>query len=137
MPFLQPALALFLERIDRGGDGMAFQQVLMNLTVNARDAMPKGGRITVKADGAEVVLLEVLEGTTAKHRNLDLMPMLRNDQIPADKPQFCTAAKNPPFDQGLLAERMVADMMPAIERKSAPMSRACAWRGNIASRSRY
>ncbi|MFZ5757312.1 MAG: glutamate synthase large subunit [Pseudomonadota bacterium] len=63
-------------------------------------------------------LLEVLEGTTAKHRNLDLTPILRNDHIPADKPQFCQTERNPSFDQGLLAERMVGEMLGAIERKS-------------------
>ncbi len=63
-------------------------------------------------------LLEILPGTTAKHRRLDLTPLLNNDQIPADKPQFCRAPRNAPFDKGLLAERMVKEMLPAIEQKS-------------------
>ncbi|MCL7461810.1 glutamate synthase large subunit [Pseudomonas sp. NW5] len=62
-------------------------------------------------------LLEVLPGQTAKQGNLDLTPLLGSDHIPADKPQFCAVEKNPPFDQGLLAERMVEMALPAIEAK--------------------
>ncbi len=63
-------------------------------------------------------LLEVLPGSTEKHRNLDLTPLINTAHIPADKPQFCQVTSNPSFDQGLLAERMVGDMLGAIERKS-------------------
>ncbi len=63
-------------------------------------------------------LLEIIEGTTAKQANLDLTPILRNDSIASDKAQYCTQTKNVPFDQGVLAEKMVADMLPAIEATS-------------------
>lgn len=62
-------------------------------------------------------LLDVLEGETAKQTNLDLSPLLANTQI-KDKPQFCEVENNPPFDKGLLAERMVEMAMPAIESLS-------------------
>ena len=52
-------------------------------------------------------LLEQLPGETEKQQHLDLSPLLNSDAIPADKPQFCQVEKNPLFDQGLLAERMV------------------------------
>ena len=63
-------------------------------------------------------LLEVLPGETAKQQNLDLSPLLGSDQVPADKPQFCQVEKNPPFDEGLLAEKMVEMARGAIAEKS-------------------
>ncbi|WP_439886524.1 glutamate synthase large subunit [Pseudomonas sp. MBLB4123] len=63
-------------------------------------------------------LLEVLPGETAKQGNLDLSPLLGSAHIPADKPQFCQVEKNPPFDQGLLAEKMVELAKPAIDAAS-------------------
>ncbi|PZP23274.1 glutamate synthase large subunit [Pseudomonas kuykendallii] len=62
-------------------------------------------------------LLEMLPGETDKQAQLDLSPLLGSEHIPADKPQFCQVEKNPPFDQGLLAERMVEMAMPAISDK--------------------
>ena len=63
-------------------------------------------------------LLELLPGETAKQNHLDLSPLLGSDHIPADKPQFCEVEKNPPFDQGLLAEEMVKLARAAIDAKS-------------------
>jgi glutamate synthase (NADPH/NADH) large chain len=59
-------------------------------------------------------LLEILEGQTAKQHHLDLTPLLGSDHIPADKPQFCGVDRNPPFDKGLLAEKMVDMATSAI-----------------------
>ena len=63
-------------------------------------------------------LLEALPGHTEKTRNLDLSPILSHANIPADKPLSCQVDRNPPFDEGVLAEKMVADCLPAIEAKS-------------------
>ena len=63
-------------------------------------------------------LLEMLPGETGKQSRLDLMPLLQNDHIPADKPQYCQQSKNEPFDQGVLAEKIVAAVLPAIEGKT-------------------
>ncbi len=59
-------------------------------------------------------LLDVLPGDTERQGHLDLTPLLGSSHIPADKPQFCQVDKNPPFDQGELAEKMVAMALPAI-----------------------
>ncbi|REH40438.1 glutamate synthase (NADPH) large subunit [Paraperlucidibaca baekdonensis] len=63
-------------------------------------------------------LLECLPGTTPKQKRLDLMPLLKNDHIAADKPQYCLDSRNEPFDKGVLAEQIVAEILPAIEGKT-------------------
>ncbi|OUR66707.1 glutamate synthase large subunit, partial [Bermanella sp. 47_1433_sub80_T6] len=62
-------------------------------------------------------LLEMIDGATAKQKKLDLSPLLSNDQIPADKPQTVQIERNKPFDEGVLAERMVEDTLAAITAK--------------------
>jgi glutamate synthase (NADPH/NADH) large chain len=59
-----------------------------------------------------------IAGTTSKQQKLDLTPILSTAGLSADDAQFCTTASNAPFDKGELAERMVADMRPAIEARS-------------------
>ena len=65
-----------------------------------------------------VDLLETVRGATSKQQNLDLSPLIEDRAEIVGKPQFCTQLKNEPLDQGLLAERMVADAMPSIEAQS-------------------
>ena len=65
-----------------------------------------------------VDLLETLPGATSKQQNLDLSPLIEDRAEIVGKPQFCTQLKNEPLDQGLLAERMVADAMPSIESQT-------------------
>jgi glutamate synthase (NADPH/NADH) large chain len=62
--------------------------------------------------------LEPLPGTTPRQRKLDLKPILSSAGLKRTAPQFCTTPSNAPFDQGELAERMVRDMLPAIEAKA-------------------
>ena len=62
--------------------------------------------------------LQVLEGETSKQRKLDLTPVLSTAGLADDAPQFCATPSNAPFDKGELAERMVSDMLPAIEAKA-------------------
>ncbi len=62
--------------------------------------------------------LEPLSGTTPRQRKLDLRPILSTAGLKRTAPQFCTTPSNAPFDKGELAERMVHDMLPAIEAKS-------------------
>ncbi|MEJ1963002.1 MAG: glutamate synthase large subunit [Gammaproteobacteria bacterium] len=63
-------------------------------------------------------LLEIIEGSTARQKKLDLSPLLSTAGIAADRPQFCVSPSNAPFDKGELAERMVKDMQAAIDGKS-------------------
>jgi glutamate synthase (NADPH/NADH) large chain len=56
-------------------------------------------------------------GETAKQRKLDLTPILSDAGLVSDRPHYCVNPSNVPFDKGELAERMVADMLPAIEAK--------------------
>ncbi len=62
-------------------------------------------------------LLSIAPGTTPKQRKLDLNPLLSNAGLADDKPQYCVDARNAPFDKGELAERMLADVRPAIDAK--------------------
>ncbi len=62
--------------------------------------------------------LEILPGQTPKQRKLNLQPLLSDAGLVSDRPHFCVDPSNAPFDKGELAERMVADMLPAIEKKA-------------------
>ena len=62
-----------------------------------------------------VDLLELTPGETERQSRLDLGPIISSDGLAKDGPQFCTDLRNKPFDQGELAERMVAEALPAIE----------------------
>jgi glutamate synthase (NADPH) large chain len=62
--------------------------------------------------------LEVLPGATPRQRKLDLRPILSTAGLKPDGAQYCATPSNTPFDKGELAERMVRDMLPAIEAKS-------------------
>jgi len=62
-----------------------------------------------------VECLKSADGQSPRQRRLDLSPLISDDGLPKGGPQFCLEPKNPPFDRGELAERMVLDMLPAIE----------------------
>ena len=63
-------------------------------------------------------LLEALPGETAKQQKLDLAPLLANKRLVSDSPQYCLDPHNVPYDRGVLAEQMLADMQAAIETHS-------------------
>ncbi len=81
----------------------------------ARELMASMGVRSLEELIGRTDLLQVIEGRTEKQRNLDLSRILFNDQVDPSQPQFCQSKSNDPFDKGELAERMVADMLPAIE----------------------
>jgi glutamate synthase (NADPH/NADH) large chain len=62
--------------------------------------------------------LSPIAGGNSKTANLDLSPILSNAGASDDLPRTCQVANNDPFDQGKMAERMLADTVAAIESKS-------------------
>ena len=83
-----------------------------------REWMAKLGVRTLEELVGRTDLLEVLPGFTAKQKQLDLSPILSSAGIAEDKPHTCKVARNEPYDKASLAEKMVADTLPAIEAKS-------------------
>lgn len=60
-------------------------------------------------------LLEQIEGQTPSQRHLDLSPLLANDHIPSDAPQYCTQHRNVPHDPGAKNQELLDTMRGAIE----------------------
>jgi glutamate synthase (NADPH/NADH) large chain len=83
-----------------------------------REIMASMGVRTLPELIGHTELLEILPGETARQRKLDLSPVLANSALVSDKPQYCVDPHNEPFDKGLLAEKMLADMRGAIAAKS-------------------
>ena len=65
-----------------------------------------------------VDLLRAQDGVTAKQSRLDLSPILSDNGLAKDAPQFCTDLRNDPFDKGELAEKMLNKTMSAITGKT-------------------
>jgi glutamate synthase (NADPH/NADH) large chain len=65
-----------------------------------------------------VDLLELKPGETQRQSRLDLSPIISDNGMSRDAPQFCTDLRNHPFDKGELAEEMLAATLPAIESMS-------------------
>ncbi|MDH3588842.1 MAG: glutamate synthase large subunit, partial [Gammaproteobacteria bacterium] len=63
-------------------------------------------------------LLEVQPGSTDRQRHLDLSPILSGEGIDDGNTHVCIEPSNDPFDQGELAEQMLADTLDAIENRS-------------------
>ena len=83
-----------------------------------RTWMAKIGVRTIEELVGRTDLLEMIEGSTSKQRHLDLTAILNNDYIPVDKPHTVQVDRNRPYDEGHLAERMVVELLPAIEGKT-------------------
>jgi glutamate synthase (NADPH/NADH) large chain len=60
-------------------------------------------------------LLDVSAGDTPRQGRLKLDVLLSQGDIPADAPRFAQQERNPSFDKGELAEKMVADALAAIK----------------------
>lgn len=62
-------------------------------------------------------LLYPMPVSESRLNSLDLTPILSDGNVSVEKPQFCSESSNKPFDQGVLAERMVADTLDVIDNK--------------------
>jgi glutamate synthase (NADPH/NADH) large chain len=65
-----------------------------------------------------VDMIELLPGDTDKQRQLDLRPIISDAGVPQNKPQFCTEARNEPFDKADLAREILRKTLSAIKTKS-------------------
>ncbi|KGE79416.1 glutamate synthase large subunit [Halomonas sp. ND22Bw] len=63
-------------------------------------------------------LLEAIEGVTDSQRRLDLSPLMTNDFVPAEAPQFCEVSRNEPHDPGAKNQEMLEALKAAIEAGS-------------------
>ncbi|WP_278493066.1 glutamate synthase large subunit [Acinetobacter gyllenbergii] len=94
-------------------------QMLINffkfIAEETREWLAALGVASLKDLIGRVDLLEVLPGETEKHAHLDLSALLTSHPSAEGKAQYCQVQGNAPFDKGVLAEKMVAEMLPAIE----------------------
>jgi glutamate synthase (NADPH/NADH) large chain len=60
-------------------------------------------------------LLDLSAGETPRQGRLKLDVLLSQGDIPADAPRFALQERNPSFDKGELAEKMVADALDSIK----------------------
>ncbi len=60
-------------------------------------------------------LIEIIEGDTVKQKRLDLTPLLSLADVDDNAARRCLDERNQPWDQGRLAEKMVADALPNLK----------------------
>ncbi len=82
-----------------------------------REWMAKLGVRTLEELIGRTDLLEILPGDTSRQQKLDLTPITEFNTA-VEGPNCCIEPRNVPFDEGKLAEQMVADALSAIENKS-------------------
>ncbi len=97
-------------------------QMVMNyftfIAEETREFMAKLGVRSMEELIGRVDLLQLLPGETPRQARLDLKVLLDQKNIPESEPKFCIQARNPSFDKGELAEKMVADALDAIKAKT-------------------
>ena len=82
-----------------------------------RELLAALGAPSIEALIGRADLAEARPGETPRQRRLDLKPLLDPGGLSAAEARFCTEPRNPPFDEGLLNERMVAECRNAIEER--------------------
>ncbi|MGV0005228.1 MAG: glutamate synthase large subunit [Candidatus Porifericomitaceae bacterium WSBS_2022_MAG_OTU9] len=59
--------------------------------------------------------LRIMPGETDRQRKLQLQLVLDPGAAEDSVPHFCTVARNKPFDKGILAEKIMQDVLPALD----------------------
>ncbi|RZU99270.1 glutamate synthase large subunit [Spiribacter vilamensis] len=88
------------------------------VAMETREWMARLGVRSLEELIGRVDLLEQREPETDRQAKLDLSAILSDGGLDPSKPTHCITPSNVPFDRGELAERMVADTLPAIESAS-------------------
>jgi glutamate synthase (NADPH/NADH) large chain len=88
------------------------------VAMETREWMARLGVRSLEELIGRVDLLEQRAPETSRQSKLDLSPILSDGGLDPSKPTHCVTPSNVPFDRGALAERMVADTLPAIESAS-------------------
>jgi glutamate synthase (NADPH/NADH) large chain len=83
-----------------------------------RQWMASVGVRTLEELVGRVDLLELLDGSTAKHAKIDLSPLISDADIPAEYPQTCQVGQNDPYDLAQLNTKMLELAQQAIDDKS-------------------
>ncbi len=88
------------------------------VAMETREWMARLGVRTLEELIGRLDLLEPREPETPRQARLDLSPILSDGGLDSSLPTHCMTPSNVPFDKGELAERMVEDALPAIEKAS-------------------
>jgi glutamate synthase (NADPH/NADH) large chain len=89
------------------------------LVEETREIMASLGARTLEELVGRVDLLELADPVTAKQANLDLSRLISDGGVPKDKPHTCQTDRNRPWDTGALAEQMLEQIRPSIEKNQA------------------
>lgn len=87
------------------------------MAMETREWLAKLGLPSLESAVGRVDLLERIDAEGDKLKRIDLSPLLHDDDLLRSKPQTCAVTHNPPYDTAELANKMLNDMLPAIEGK--------------------
>ena len=100
------------------GDPELVKSYFRFIAREVREWLAKLGVPSLEALIGRTDLLEILSGETVRQGKLDLTPILSQEGLVGDEPNYCIAERNKPFDGAELAEEMVAATTDAINNKS-------------------
>ena len=96
------------------GDPESVIRVFRSIAQEVREWLALLGARSLDEVIGQTQLLKLLPGETLQQHRLDLVPLLTNGGVDADKPHRCLIERNESFDRAELAEQMLADLGPSI-----------------------